>query len=76
MVAVEGLKVNGACQATPGAGSACVTVTSPHTNHFPFVGGRNSMTRAGVASNTAFGGFMIGSSLATFDTSRSRSSTP
>ena len=72
VLAVEGVKVNGACQSTPGAGSACVTVTSPHKNQFPFVGGRNSITRAGMASNTAFGGFMIGSSLATFDTNRSR----
>ncbi|HUR17861.1 MAG TPA: hypothetical protein VMZ51_02855, partial [Acidimicrobiales bacterium] len=71
VVAVEGMKVNGACQASAGAGSACVTVTSPHSNNFPFVGGRNSMTRAGVASNTAFGAFYIGSSLVTLDTSRS-----
>lgn len=69
--AVEGTKVNGACQSVPGAGSACVTVTSPHTNKFPFVGGRNSMTRAGMARNTAFGGFYIGSALVTLDTSRS-----
>ncbi|HUR24084.1 MAG TPA: hypothetical protein VMZ73_09460 [Acidimicrobiales bacterium] len=71
VVAVEGMKVNGACLASAGAGSACVTVTSPHTNRFPFVGGRNSVTRAGVASNTALGGFYIGSSLVTLDTSRS-----
>lgn len=71
VTAVEGGKVSGTCQAVPGAGSACVTVTSPHRNDFPFLGGRTSMTRAGVASKTAFGGFMIGSSLATIDTSRS-----
>lgn len=72
IVAVEGVKLNGTtCQAVPGAGSACVTATSPHSNNFPFVGGRDSMTRAGVASETAFGGFSIGSSLATIDTSRS-----
>ena len=71
LVAVEGTKSNGACTAVPGAGSACVTVTSPHSNNFPFVGGRGSMTRAGMASNTAFGGFYIGSSLVTIDTSRS-----
>jgi len=35
------------------------------------VTGRASVTRAGVASNKAFGGFTIGSSLETFDTSRS-----
>ena len=71
LVAYEGTKVNGACQAVPGAGSACVTVTSPHSNNFPFVGGRKSMTRAGMAANSAFGGFMLGSSLASFDTARS-----
>lgn len=72
VVAVEGTKVNGTtCQSVPGAGSACVTVTSPHSNDFPFVGGRNSMTRAGMAAETAFAGFYIGSSLVTIDTSRS-----
>jgi len=71
VTALEGVKVNGACQATAGAGTACVTVTSPYTNKFPFVTGRASVTRAGVASNKAFGGFTIGSSLETFDTSRS-----
>lgn len=72
VVAVEGTKVNGTtCQSVPGAGSACVTVTSPHSNDFPFVGGRNSMTRAGMAAETAFAGFYIGSSLVTIDSSRS-----
>lgn len=71
LTAIEGGKVSGACEAVPGAGSACVTVTSPHENKFPFLTGRDSMTRAGVASNTAYGGFMIGSSLATIDTARS-----
>jgi uncharacterized membrane protein len=70
--AAEGVKVNGTtCQDVAGAGSACVTVTSPHSNNFPFVNGRNSMTRAGVAARTAFGGFSIGSSLVTIDTNRS-----
>lgn len=71
MTAVEGTKSGNACTTVSGAGSVCVTVTSPYTNKFPFVGGRNSVTRAAMASNTAFGGFTIGSSLVTFDTSRS-----
>lgn len=71
LVAVEGMKSGDSCVSVPGAGSACVSVTSPHTNRFPFVGGRDSMTRAGVAAETAFGGFMIGSSLVTLDTARS-----
>ncbi len=71
VTAVEGLKVGTGCQSAPGAGSVCVTVTSPNTNAFPFLGGRTSMTRSAVASNTAFGGFMIGSSLVTIDTARS-----
>ena len=70
VTAVEGLKVGNSCQSAPGAGSVCVTVTSPHQNAFPFVTGRSSMTRSAVAANTAFGGFMIGSSLVTIDTSR------
>ena len=69
--AVEGLKVGNTCTASAGAGSVCVTVTSPHTNMFPFLGGRTSVTRAAVASNTAYAGFSIGSSLVTLDTSRS-----
>lgn len=73
VVAVEGVKTSGTtCQAMPGSATACVTVTSPYTNKFPFVTGRDSVTRAGMASKTAFGGFTIGSSLATFDTNRSK----
>ncbi len=72
IAAVEGVKLNGTtCQAVAGAGSACVTVTSPHSNNFPFVDGRKTMTRAGVAAETAYGGFSIGSALVTLDTSRS-----
>lgn len=71
VTAVEGVKFNGSCQASPGAGSVCVTVTSPHTNDFPFLAGRTSVTRTAVAAKTAYGGFMIGSSLVTIDTSRS-----
>ena len=73
VTAVEGAKVGNACPAVsvPGAGTVCVTVTSPYKNKFPFVSGRSSVTRTAMASNTAFGGFTIGSSLATFDTARS-----
>jgi uncharacterized membrane protein len=68
IAAVEGTKVNGACQNVPGAGSACVTVTSPHKNNFPFVGGRNSMTRAGLASKAGLAQFSVGSYVANLDT--------
>ena len=73
VTAVEGAKVGNACPAVsvPGAGSVCVTVTSPYANKFPFVSGRSSVTRTAMASKTAFGGFMIGSSLVSFDTARS-----
>jgi uncharacterized membrane protein len=71
LVAVEGNKVNGACQAVPGAGSACVTVTSPHKNNFPFVGGRDSMTRAGMAADKDIAGFTLGSSLVNVNSSTS-----
>jgi len=71
VTAIEGGKVSGTCQSVPGSGTACVTVTSPYKNKFPFLGGRTSVTRAGVASNTAFGGFFIGSSLVTIDAARS-----
>jgi uncharacterized membrane protein len=67
--AAEGVKVNGTtCQDVVGAGSACVTVTSPHSNNFPFVGGRNSMTRAGVASKSGLAQFSVGSYVANLDT--------
>ena len=69
--AVEGVKSGGVCQAMPGAGSVCVTVTSPQKYDFPFVSSAASVTRIAVASDTAFGGFMIGSSLVTLDTARS-----
>ena len=71
VTAVEGTKTGNNCQSVPGVGSACVTVTSPYTNKFPFVSGRSSVTRAAMASKTAFGGYTIGSSLVTFDTARS-----
>jgi uncharacterized membrane protein len=73
VTAVEGTKSGNSCPATSvaGAGTVCVTVTSPYKNNFPFVSGRTSVTRTAMASTTAYGGFMIGSSLATFDTSRS-----
>ncbi len=67
--AVEGTKLNGTtCQSVPGAGSACVTVTSPHSNNFPFVGGRDSMTRAGLASKGGLAQFSVGSYVANLDT--------
>ena len=63
--AVEGVKTNGTtCQTIAGAGSVCVTVTSPHSNNFPFVGGRNSMTRAAMAgAGNAIGTVRVGSSV-------------
>jgi uncharacterized membrane protein len=70
LTAVEGSKSGNGCTAVSGLGSVCVTVTSPYKNKFPFVSGRTSVTRSAVASKTAFGGFMIGSSLVTIDTSR------
>lgn len=75
VTAVEGVKIvngsgNDVCQAQAGAGSVCVTATSPHQNYFPFVAGGQSKNRVAVASNTAFGGFFIGSSLVTIDTKR------
>jgi uncharacterized membrane protein len=72
ITAVEGVKLNGTtCQATPGAGSACVTVTSPHSNNFPFVDGRKTMTRAGVAADKDIAGFTLGSSLVNVNSSTS-----
>ncbi len=66
---VEGLKVGGSCVATPGAGTACVTVTSPVDNAFQ--PGSRTIRAVAVAGVQPYGGFKIGSSLATIDTSRS-----
>ena len=64
VTALEGVKTNGQCVATPGAGSACVTVTSPHKNAFPFLGGRDSVTRTAVAgAGNAIGTVRVGSSV-------------
>ena len=65
VTAVEGVKTNGQCVETPGAGSVCVTVTSPHTNAFPFIAGRDSVTRTAMAgAGAAIGTVKVGSSLA------------
>ncbi|MDQ6783431.1 MAG: hypothetical protein M3063_08320 [Actinomycetota bacterium] len=47
-----------------------VSATSPHTNYFPFVAGGQTKTRSAIASTSAYGGFMIGSSLVTIDAAR------
>ena len=69
VAAVEGTKVSGSCVAQAGAGKVCVTVTSQIKNSF-LAGSRTVVARA-VAGQTPLGGFMIGSSLVTLDTSRS-----
>lgn len=69
VAAVEGTKVGGTCVSQPGSGSVCVTVTSPIKNSF--VPGSNTVIARAVASAQAQGGFMIGSSLVTLDSSRS-----
>jgi uncharacterized membrane protein len=65
VTAIEGVKTNNQCVGSSGAGSVCVTVTSPHTNAFPFLGGRDSVTRTAVAgAGAAIGTVRVGSSLA------------
>jgi uncharacterized membrane protein len=65
LLAIEGTKVGGTCQSVAGAGSVCVTVTSPHKNAFPFVPGGDSVTRTAVAgAGNAIGRVRVGSSLA------------
>jgi uncharacterized membrane protein len=54
-----------------GATAVRVSVTSIHDNTFPFLNDGQEVTRRGIATNEAMGGFSIGSSLATFDTARS-----
>lgn len=62
---IEGVKTNGQCVASPGAASVCVTVTSPHQNSFPFLGGRDSVTRTAMAgTGSAIGTVKVGSTLA------------
>jgi uncharacterized membrane protein len=65
VTAIEGVKTNNQCVASVGAGSVCVTVTSPHTNAFPFIAGRDTVTRTAVAgAGAAIGTVKVGSSLA------------
>ncbi|MFN2506895.1 MAG: hypothetical protein ABR540_22230, partial [Acidimicrobiales bacterium] len=69
VVAIEGTKVNGTCVSAAGSGKVCVTVTSPVKN--AFASGGSTIVAHAVAGAIPVGGFMIGSSLATFDASRS-----
>src|SRR5688500_17525408 len=57
--------------APAGATAVRVSVTSTHNNQFPFLDDDKEVTRRGIATNEAMGGFSIGSSLATIDPSRS-----
>jgi len=66
VTAIEGTKVGNSCVAAVGSGTVCVTATSPHTNDFPFIGGRTSVTRAAMAgAGNAIGTVRVGSSIAT-----------
>ncbi len=68
VTAVEGVKVDGRCQAQPGAGTVCVTATSPHKNLFPFVGGLGSTSRAAMAgAPNPIGTVRVGSTVASAD---------
>lgn len=65
ITAIEGVKTDGQCVASPGSGTVCVTVTTPHKNAFPFLGGRDSVTRTAMAgAGNAIGTVRVGSSLA------------
>ena len=66
---VEGIKVDGSCVPTPGAGSACVTVFSTMSNVFR--PGDPVIKAVAVASRENKGSFSIGSSLASLDPSDS-----
>jgi uncharacterized membrane protein len=72
-VVETGTVTAGVFSVTPLASATAVrvTATSPHKNLFPFVSGGQSVVRKAVATDLPMGGFSIGSSLATFDTSRS-----
>ncbi|MDQ4068973.1 MAG: pilus assembly protein TadG-related protein [Actinomycetota bacterium] len=64
VTAVEGVKTDGQCVAQSGSGTVCVTVTSPHKNDFPFVGGSRTVSRAAVAgAGNAIGTVRVGSSV-------------
>lgn len=69
VVAIEGNKVGGTCQGSVGSGMVCVTVTSPAKNSF--LPGSSVIVARAVAGAQPMGGFMIGSSLVTLDSSRS-----
>jgi uncharacterized membrane protein len=65
ITAIEGVKTNGSCVVAAGTGSVCVTVTSPHKNAFPFLSGRNSVTRTAMAGRgAAIGAVRVGSKVA------------
>ena len=67
VTAVEGVKLNGQCQPQAGAGTVCVTATSPHKNRFP-VGGRTTVSRVAVAGRgNAIGTVRVGSTVASAD---------
>jgi uncharacterized membrane protein len=68
IVAVEGVKTDGACVPMPGAGTVCVTVTSDID--YAFRPGGRPIVATAVAGEVPRGGFMIGSSLVTVDSSR------
>lgn len=48
-----------------------VQATKPHSNAFPFLGGRTSMSRSAVAEKQNVAGFTIGSSLVSINSSTS-----
>jgi uncharacterized membrane protein len=48
-----------------------IEATKPHSNAFPFIGGRNSISRFAVAEKQNVAGFTIGSSLVTINSSTS-----
>jgi uncharacterized membrane protein len=48
-----------------------ITATSPHTNDFPFLGGRTSVARSATAEKKNIAGFTLGSSLVNFNSSTS-----
>jgi len=66
---VEGVKADGNCVPQPGAGSACVTVTSTMSNIFR--PGDHVIKAVAVASRENKGAFSIGSSLASLNPDKS-----
>ena len=63
--AAEGVKVDGECVDQPGAGSVCVTVTSPYRSRFPFTTSPDSISRSAMAgAGNAVGTVRVGSTLA------------